>query len=248
MSITKQDFAIFEKFNFERKPIAIKFSTTKPDNVEKLDKVLDFCEMLVESQAGRSFYAARDNFTCVGPVLLGMDKDPIFECGMVSPKLGVFKDPRANRRIYDILPRLPENIIHYVVFSPLDKLNFDPDLLVITGNVSQADILIRARSYNTGKAWDFKGTPVATCAWLFIYPFVSGEMNLLVTGLTLGMKARQLFPDGLMQVSIPWDLMPEIITNLKEMPWVLPSHTLGREGHKQKLKGILADIKKDMAK
>ena len=246
MNTVKQDFSLFDKFNFERKPIGIKFSTTKPEKVEKLDKVMDLCEMLVESQSGHSFYVTRDNFTCIGPVILGMAQDPVFESGMVGPKLGVFKEPRANRRLYDFLPRLPMNTIHYVVFSPLDKLTFEPDLLIITSTVSQADVLIRARSYNTGKPWDFKGTPVAACAWLFIYPFLSGEMNLSVTGLTLGMKARQLFPDGLMLISIPWDLLPEIMTNLKEMQWVLPSHTLGREGHKQRLKVILSDIKKEM--
>jgi uncharacterized protein (DUF169 family) len=246
--VTGEDLNIFKKFNFERKPVAVKFSTTKPEKVEKLDKVMDFCEMLVEAQSGRSFYVTVDNFTCIGPILLGMKQDASFETGMVGPKLGVYKSARANRRIYDILPKLPPNIINYVAFSPLDQPGFDPDLLIITATVSQADVLVRARSYNTGKGWDFKGTPVAACAWLYIYPYKSGEMNISVTGLSLGMKARQLFPEGLILMSIPWDLLPEITANLKEMQWVLPSHTLGREGHKKRLKAVMNEIKQEMEK
>jgi hypothetical protein len=53
-----------------------------------------------------------------------IDDDPIFESGRVGPKLEVFKDVRANRRIYQYLPRLAKNAINYVAFSPLDKLSY----------------------------------------------------------------------------------------------------------------------------
>jgi hypothetical protein len=35
-------------FEFERKPVGVKFLPTRPGAIKKLDKVLDFCEMLVE--------------------------------------------------------------------------------------------------------------------------------------------------------------------------------------------------------
>lgn len=246
MSSIQQDLSIFNKFNFERQPVGIKFLPTKPDGIKRLDKVLDFCEMLGEAQEGSPFYATKEDFTCIGPLLLGMvDEDPIFESGQVGPKLEAFKDIRANRRIYQYLPRLAKNTVNYVAFSPLDKLSFEPDLLIITANTTQAEIFIRAKSYTTGEMWSARGTPVIGCAWLYLYPYLSGEMNLTVTGFGFGMRARRLFPEGLILLSIPWDLLPRLINNLQDMKWVPHSYTIGRDEHKKKVRRIAEELKQE---
>ena len=244
-----QELAIFNRFDFERPPVGVKFLARTPDKVERLDKVLDFCEMLVEAQKGSSFYAVKENFTCVGPLLLGMvEDDPIFESGQVGPRLGVFKDARANLRIYQTIPRLAKKNIKYVAFSPLDKLSFDPDVFIVTAKPSQAEIILRAMSYTTGKTWTAKGTPVIGCAWLYIYPFVSGELNFTVTGFGFGMRSRRLFPEGLVLMSIPYDLLPGLINNLKDMEWIPESYKIGGEEHKKKVKRIADELKKELGK
>ena len=243
MNSIQQDLSIFDEFDFERKPVGVKFLATKPDGIERLDKILDFCEMLKEAQDGSPFYVTKEDFTCIGPLLLGMvEHDPIFEGGLVGPKLEVFKDERANRRIYQVIPRLPKGAVNYVAFSPLDKLSFEPDVLIVTANTSQAEILLRARSYTTGELWSSKGTPVIGCAWLYIYPYLSGELNFTVAGFGFGMKARQLFPEGLILISIPWNLLPSMIENLKDMKWIPHSYTIGREEHKKKVKKIVESL------
>jgi len=246
MSPIPRELSILEKFNFERKPVGVKFLSTRPRGLKKPDKLLDFCEMLVEAQQGNAFYVTKDDFTCIGPLLLGMiAEDPIFESGQVGPKLGVFKDPRANRRIYQYLPRLAKNTVKYVAFAPLDKLTFEPDLLIILASVTQAEIFIRAKSYTTGEMWSARGTAAAGCAWLYIYPLLSGEMNMTVTGFGFGMRSRRLFPEGRILLSIPWDKLPQILKSLEEMEWVPESYTLGAEGHKKKVKEIVEELKKE---
>jgi uncharacterized protein (DUF169 family) len=246
MGSIKQDLSIFDKFNFERPPVGVKFLPAKPKGIKRLNKVLDFCEMLVEAQNGDSFYVAKENFTCIGPLLLGMvEGDPIFQSGQVGPKLEVFKEARANRRIYRFIPKLAKDTANYVVFSPLGKLSFEPDVLIVAANPSQAEILMRANSYTTGKMWSAKGTPVAACAWLYIYPYVSGELNFMMPGFSFGMRSRRLFPEGTLLVSIPWDLLPGIINNLQDMNWVPHSYTIGREEHKKKVKKIVDALKQE---
>ncbi len=246
MSSSELDYSILDKFNFERKPVGVKFLTSRPKGIEKPDKVLDFCEMLVEAQGGKAFYAAKEDFTCIGPLLLGMvDEDPIFESGQVGPKLGAFKDARANRRIYDYLPRLVKNVINYVAFAPLDKMTFEPDLLIIMASVSQAEIFIRAKAYTTGEMWSARGTPVAGCSWFYIYPYLSGEMNFTVTGFGFGMRSRRLFPEGQILLSIPWDKLPGILKNLEEMNWVPYSYTIGGEEHKKRVREIVEELKQE---
>jgi len=247
MSSIQQELSIFNKFKFDRKPVGVKFLPTEPDGIKRLDKVLDFCEMLVEAQNGSTFYVAKENFTCIiGPLILGMvDSDPIFESGRVGPKLEIFREARANREIYQVVPRLAKGTIKYVAFSPLDKLSFEPDVLIITANLSQIEILLRAMSYSTGKMWSSKGTVVMGCAWLYIYPHLSGELNLTLP--SFGMRARNLFPDGLLPVSIPWELLTSLIKNLQDMNWVPHSYTIGREEHKKKVKGIVEALRQETA-
>lgn len=246
MSSIQQELSIFDKFDFERKPVGIKFLPTKPEGIAKLDKILDFCEMLVEAQEGKAFYATKEEFTCIGPLLLGMiDNDPIFESGMVGPRLEVFKESRANRKLYQFMPRMIKGTVNYVVFAPLDKITFEPDVLVVTANTSQAEIILRAKTYTNGGTYSSKSTIVAACTWLFVYPYVSGELNFTVTGFGFGMKSRRLFPDGLILISIPWNLLPNITSNLQEMAWVPHSHTIGREEHKKKVRKIVEELKQE---
>jgi uncharacterized protein (DUF169 family) len=246
MSSIREDMSIFNKFDFERKPVGVKFLPNKPEGIKSLDKILDFCEMLPEAQEGDAFYVTKENFTCVGPLILGMiEHEPSFESGQVGPRLEVLRDVRANQRIYHVIPKLQKGAVNYVAFSPLDKLSFEPDLLIVTANPTQAEILLRASSYSSGRMWSARGTSVIGCAWLYIYPYVSGELNFTVTGFGFGMRARRLFPEGLILMSIPWDLLPSLITNLQDMKWVPHSYTIGGEEHKKKVKRIVDALKQE---
>jgi uncharacterized protein (DUF169 family) len=239
-----QNLSIFNKFNFTHTPVGLKFLSDEPSELKRLDKTLDFCEMLKEAQGSRSFYATKDNFTCIGPLVLGMvDTEPIFESGKVGPKLGVLRDPRANRRIYQTIPRVAKGVVNSVAFSQINNIPFEPDILVFTASVSQAEILLRANSYSNGRMWTARGTTVMGCAWLFVFPFLTGELNYTVSGFGFGMKSRKLFPEGMILLSIPWDLLPNIIQNLEEMDWVPESYKITPEEHKKKIKRIVEELK-----
>jgi len=88
-----RDLSVFNRFNFERPPVGIKYLLNKPKGIKKLDKILDFCEMLPEAQNGEAFYATAEDFEWVGP------------------RLGIYKEARANRRVYPPVP--------IYIFSPL---------------------------------------------------------------------------------------------------------------------------------
>lgn len=230
MHSTPPDYSIFDKFNFERKPVGVKFLLNRPDGIERLDKSLTFCQMFKEAQDRSPFYAVKENFACVGPLLLGMrEPEPIAISGQIGASDGIYKEARANRRIYQHIPKLDKDTVRYVAFSPVDKLSFDPDVVIFTANPSQAEILMRALCYSTGKILTAKSTPAVMCAWLFVYPYVSGEPNYSVTGLGFGMKARKVLPEGWILISIPYDLLPMTIENLQDMDWVLPAYSLGED-------------------
>lgn len=242
------DLSIFEKFQFEYQPVGVKFLLTKPDGIKPLEKTAAFCEMMTIAQTSEPFYTTKENHECkAGPILTGMvEPDPVFESGQVGPKLGVYEDPRANRNIYHSMSRLERNTVNYIAYSSLGKLTFEPDLLIVTAKPSQAEILLRAAGYRNGKGWNAKGTSVLGCAWLYMYPYVHGEINLMVTGLHHGMKARKLLPEGLLLITLPYQLLPEIAANLAEITWDLPQYSWGKEAHKQRMQEIAQEVRAEM--
>jgi len=248
MMRNKLDLSVFEKFNFEYSPVGVKFSLAKPEGIEPLQKKMAFCEMLKEAQRSGPFFATVENHECMaGPLSMGMiDPDPVSESGYAGPKLGIYEDSRANRRVYTQLPKLGKYTVNYTVFSSLRDLSFDPDVFIITAKPSQAEIILRANGYKTGAAWNAKGTTISGCAWLYIHPFISGELNMLITGLHHGMKTRNLFPEGLIFLSIPFDRLPDIVDSLQCMEWDLPQYSWGKEAHVKRMKQIAEEIKQEL--
>lgn len=235
MSAVLQDLSIFKNFDFKMPPVGIKFLLFKPEGIAKLQKSLALCEMMREAQESDPFYAAVDNFTCVGPILTGMaEGDPVFESGHIGPSLGIFEEARANRRLYHYITKLERNSVNYVAFSSLEKLSFDPDILILATNATQLEIILRAMCYSTGKMWTSQGTPVIACSWLTTYPYISGELNFIMTDVSHGMKAKQVFPSGTILISIPFDKVAQIVQGLRKIEWEPAMYTEGREAHDRK--------------
>jgi uncharacterized protein (DUF169 family) len=226
MTLIKNDLAVLEKFDFAVQPVGVKFSAKQPQMVERLGENMALCEMLKQSQEGLAFYADADNHTCgAGTYVLGETEAPEpFISGQFGADLQIYDEPRSASRPYYYIPRIKTNVAHYVVFSPLEKLSFDPDVLIILAKTSQSEILLRAMSYRTGKMWSSKMTAAIGCAWLYVYPYLTGELNYITCGFGHGMKRRNLFPEGYQLISIPFDLLPSVIQNLQEMPWMLPAY------------------------
>ena len=241
------DLSIFNKLKFEKPPVGVKFLYFKPEGIQQIDKSLAFCEMIKEAQRRKSpFYFAKENEDCFGKVSLGMELMSSWgKGGEFGAALEIFQEPRANARIYQYVPKFPEGTVNYVAMSSLDKLTFDPDILIFLATPAQAEIVLRAMSYSTGKIWESKTTGVLGCAWIFVYPYQSGKVNHFATGMSFGMKAHEVFPEGWILISIPWDWIPIITQNLKEMKWVLPSYTDGREKFLQRKGRVIEESAKE---
>ena len=226
MILTKEYHAILEKFEFEIQPVGIKFLAKQPDMVKRLEEKMALCEMLKQAQEGAAFFADAQNHSCeAGLYVLGqVDISEPFASGDFGAGLKIFEAPRSASRLYLHIPKIGRDIVNYVAFSPLDQLQFEPDLLILLASTQQTEIILRAMSYRSGNIWTSKFSAAIGCAWTFVYPHLTGELNYFVTGLGHGMKRRKLFPEGRQIISIPFDLLPSLMQTLQEMPWVLPAY------------------------
>lgn len=224
--VSRDDLAILDEFKFEIQPVGVKYLTRKPDDIKLIGERTTLCAMLKKAQEGDCFYAGPENHTCeAGTYVMGQTgiKEQFIN-GEWGAALGVFCDPRAASRLYHYIPRIAPEVNRYIALAPLGKLPFTPDVLIIFANTSQTEVLLRAMSYKTGQMWASRYSSAIGCAWMFVYPYLSGEINYGITGLGFGMRRRKLFPENYQWLSIPFIALPTLLQTLKEMPWVPPPY------------------------
>ena len=249
MNPKTRDYSVFDKLNLERKPVGIKFLLNRPEGLEQTDKTMAICRMFMEAQNSQPFYATKDNFSCVDRLVLGMmDEEPTTVSGQIGYKEKIYREARANRRIYQHVQNIPRDTVRYVAFSSVKDLPFSPDLLMLTATPSQAEIILRALSYSTGKPLVSKCTPVLVCGWIFSYPYITGEMNYIVTGIGYGMRSQKLLPEGLFIISVPYDQIPMLIENLNEMEWVLPITRMNDEERREYSTRVTNELRQEYEK
>lgn len=243
-----RDYSAFDRLGLERKPVGVKLLPLKPENIERLKEKRAMCEMFKEAQEGKAFYVQEEDFICVEPLVLGMrDPEPALVSGAAGGSSALFEEARANRKLYQYVPKMLKGSVNYVAFAPIDKLTFDPDVLIVTATVSQARVILRSDCYSTGEPWSSIGTPVMACSWMYVYPVMSGKMNYLVTGLSMGMQAINLdIPEGLFLISIPWNLLSNVLENLKKDDLYHNFRAESREAHYRGFDSKLAQLRETM--
>ncbi len=220
--ISQESKDLFYKLGMEFQPVALKFCFSPPEGVERVDEVLSFCQFLRKSQDDdRTFYVSKDDENCFGKVIMGMiPKEPFEASGQAGKDFGVFKTQAPNAKLHHELTTLTPGACNYVLFSPLSQCNFDPDLVICVAEIEQAAVLMRATSYISGDFWESCATPVLSCNWIFSYPYISGKVNTVTTGLGHGMTRRKVYPPGRMIITIPYPKIHEVCQALSEMDWV----------------------------
>ena len=251
MAIIPNDYDALDLVGLEESPIGVKFDFFRPKDIEHLGKEpgMSLCEIFRLAQTdGRAFYIAYDDEqTCVGKKFLGMEPlDPFARTGQIGERLGVFDDPRNNAKLYPQISMMPEGTVNFVSFAPVKKMDFEPDVLVISTTPDKGEVIMRAATRSTGMAYVSKCTPVMGCTWFLIYPYLTNEINYILPQLVHGLHGRELYTDpATMLISIPYKWIPVVLANLRNMPIELEGHK-SRDAYYSEFNGILADLAREV--
>lgn len=225
---TDRERSILKKLEMPYPAVAVKLCRNRPEGYEQAEEKDFLCCFLAKAQnENRAFYITMDNETCMGKVVLGMmgldsAHGSNHGAGYMGKELGAFRTAAANARLYYEAPMIKKGIVNYVLFCPADLCDFTPDILICVADTRSAQLLLRASSYTSGDIWEAKGSYVMSCAWSYVYPYISGKVNHLFTGMHLGMQMKGVYPPGLHIITIPYQKLDEIINALYDMEWVLP--------------------------
>jgi uncharacterized protein (DUF169 family) len=185
-----------EELNLINSPVAIKFLLKKeeiPGNISKINNKLRHCEMVKKASQGDIFYATSDEQLCKGgSAALGLEELPKkIKSGEFYYELGRFKSIGSAKRTLDKIPKIDLNS-YGIIYSPLELIDMEPDVVVIIANPKQAMELSQSLVYTLGGRIEagFSGIQ-SVCADAVSSPFVNQRPNISL-GCTGSRKFAQI--------------------------------------------------------
>ncbi len=190
---------IKEHLDLKKSPVAVKFVLRKEDIPEGIEKISDgarHCELVQKASKGEIFYATAEEQTCKGgAAALGLMEAPEkVKTGEMYHGLGRFSSLGSSKRTMEEIPKI-EPIMYALIYSPLEKATFDPDVIVVICNPAQALKLAQAMVYTLGGRVeaDFAGIQ-SICADAVAGPFTRRRPNITL-GCSGSRKFAEIQPD-----------------------------------------------------
>ena len=212
---------LFAQLDLELSPIAVKFSYNRPAGFEECTDQQPLCKYArAAMDADKPFYISLANEKCLGRMSLGYEPfEEKCQSGLVGYERGYFRTSAANAHLYHEITPLKPGQCNFVTFAKVADCEFDPDILIFVAPTKKAAIIQRAGAWVSGDCWESKCSMVLSCAWMYAYPYVTGKINQIITGMASGMSRYKLFPVGMHLISVPFQKIDELVAGLDEMPW-----------------------------
>ena len=208
-----------ELIKFENEPVAIKWSVKEPKNVEKEENKSRFCKKLTKAMDGEIFYATLEEEECMGGArysgLKDMREYPAnVQSGAFMVPKGLYKNIPAVQRSRENETYINPGIFNAVVFAPLNKAEFEPDVIFMVCNAKQGMEILHANAYDSGEhGLGADAAPV--CSSMAATPYMAGKVTYGF-GDVASRQSMDISPEDIM-VSIPGSDLPRIVSNLEEM-------------------------------
>lgn len=203
----------------EREPVALKWVSREPRNISKEEGKSRFCTKLDKAMNGEIFYSTADEEECMGGLRYTGMKDPSqfprnMQSGSFLVPAGVYKSIPAVQRSWKNNLAVSPGIFTAIIFAPLSKAEFEPDLIFIVANAQQGMELLHANAYDSGShGLGADSGPI--CSSMAAVPYLTGKVTYgfgdIGSRNNMDLNAEEIM------VSIPATDMERIIVNLEEM-------------------------------
>jgi uncharacterized protein (DUF169 family) len=203
----------------EREPVAIKWVSREPKNIPKEEGKSRFCTKLDKAMKGDIFYSTADEEECMGGLRYTGMKDPKdFPKNMRSGAFlvpgGVYKSIPAVQRSWKGNMAIEPGIFNAMIFSPLIKAEFEPDVIFLITNARQGMEILHANAYDSGShGLGADSGPI--CSSMAAIPYLTGKVTYGFGD--IGSRNNMTLKDEEILVSIPASDLERIVSNLEEM-------------------------------
>jgi uncharacterized protein (DUF169 family) len=214
---------MIEYLKLKTSPVGVKFIPKGgeiPVGIKKADEVMTHCQFVDRvRRTGEEFYTLGEDQMCkIGAGTMGLNEIPpeVFSGESYYKEFKLFSTQGAARRTVEKIPILPPNSTESVMYSPLEKTSFIPDVVMVFGNPRQVMLLTQAAMYRLGGRLEtnFAGTQ-SVCSDGVVQTYKEGKIGVTV-GCT-GSRAYATLTDEEMIMGIPIELVADVVSGLKQI-------------------------------
>ncbi len=221
-------------------PVAVKMSAQE-SLPEKVRRPVDFlghpvavCQGIsMARNMGWAIGFLREDHACAPSfIVLGLAEEPaeVKLSEVVYPLYG--ETPEACARTHEHMHTLPAGKIKSIIVSPLERADFDPDIILFYGNPAQIARLIHSALYRQGGAITSAFIGRNSCAAELVAPLLTGQCQVIVPG--SGERIFALTQDHEMCFAIPRGRLEDVLFGLKT------THQLGAMRYPTPYQGLRA--------
>jgi uncharacterized protein (DUF169 family) len=203
-------------------PVAVRISkdTGMPDQYRRATKIfghrINICQGLsIARRYGWTIGFLKDDMGCaVSMLIFGFYEDPEFikKGEIIYP--GFTKTLEAGAIIQSLQPKAPVGSIGSIVIGPLDRADFDPDLVLVYGTPAQIIRLVQSALYRDGGTIESRFSGRCACAQEFIYPFFHQQCNVIIPA--QGERVYALTADDEIVFTIPAKHIESVAEGIEE--------------------------------
>ncbi|KKH49530.1 hypothetical protein EO95_18185 [Methanosarcina sp. 1.H.T.1A.1] len=212
---------MLECLKLKTSPVAVKLipkGEKVPEGIEKVDEAMRHCQLVDRvRRTGEEFYTLGEDQMCkggAGAMGLGALPPKVASGEFYYKGLKQFSTQGAARRTIEMVPTLTPNSTEAVLYAPLEKTTFMPDVVVVICNPKQIMLLTQAYMYKTGGRLEasFAGKQ-SLCSDGVVQAYKEGKIGVTVG--CSGSRAYTEIADEEMIMGIPVELLPDVIAGLR---------------------------------
>ena len=169
-------------------PIAIRIHSEKiiPEKYRQPTKIyghrINICQGVnIARRYGWNFVFTGEDMACPLSIpIFGFCEEPDFVTRgeIIFPDFT--KTLEAAVKTQSIQPKVPAGSIGSILIGPLNRVDFEPDLVIVYGTPAQIVRLVQGSLYLEGGAIESRFSGRCACAQEFIHPYLSQNCNVII--------------------------------------------------------------------
>lgn len=202
-------------------PVAIRMmrpGEERPPQMIEPPMPLRHCQSIIVARRGNCLYMPPRSHACPdGSGILGLvEMSPKLRSGDLYLLFKKLPTLEIAQKMIKSRPEFTAGSYEATLLAPLDKAQFEPDVVVFTLYPEQAMWLCCAQTYHSGIRQTFKTSGFnSTCADLIIQPMNHGEMNISFG--CYGARASSEIDDFELYLSVPASMLEPIARSLQKL-------------------------------
>ncbi len=231
---TKQHDYLVGTLSLPTPPVAVKYYRTYTEGLEwelaekcfyRPKTPLNVCQLvgLARHHLRKTLATADDQVCNVGALATGMHPfDESMQRGDIAQKDGVRETPELCAEMFQTLPRIPFGDVKAIAFSPLDKMDLEPDQVIIYGNPLQVLKVVNGYLYSTAPRIAFStSAKYGVCVEAMAATYTTGKPSVGFP--CRGERVSSIVQDHEIFVCLPAEDLDKVIEGIERTKHLLPS-------------------------